>query len=93
MAVVKYLNEAAPFDAGNGVTRRVLSYTEDMMVVQVAFATGGVGTALYNAVIEYAKQCGCYNVTLNVWTCNPSAQAFYESLGMKQQRITMETIL
>ena len=45
MAVVKYLSEAAPFDAGNGVTRRVLSYTEDMMVVQVAFETGGIGAA------------------------------------------------
>ena len=45
MAVVKYLTEASPFDAGNGVSRRVLSYTEDMMVVQVSFETGGVGTA------------------------------------------------
>ena len=43
MAVVKYLSEATPFDAGNGVTRRVLSYTEEMMVVQVAFETDGVG--------------------------------------------------
>ena len=43
MAVVKHISEAAPFDAGNGVTRRVLAYTEDMMVVQVAFAAGGVG--------------------------------------------------
>ena len=45
MAVVKHLSEAVPFDAGNGVTRRVLSYTKDMMVVQVAFETGGVGVA------------------------------------------------
>ena len=43
MAVVKRFSEAAPFDAGSGVTRRVLSYTEDMMVVQVAFDAGGVG--------------------------------------------------
>jgi len=32
-------------------------------------------------------------VTLNVWSCNPSALAFYESMGMKVQKIGMETIL
>lgn len=43
MAVVKYLSEAVPVDAGGGATRRVLSYTGDMMVVQVAFEAGGIG--------------------------------------------------
>ena len=45
MAVVKRIAEAEPFEAGAGVTRRVLAHTEDMMVVQVAFAAGGVGAA------------------------------------------------
>ena len=53
----------------------------------------GVGKALYDHVVDYAKAHGCYNVTLNVWTCNPGAQRFYESLGMKPQKIGMETIL
>lgn len=52
-----------------------------------------VGRRLYDAVLAYAKKQGCYNVTLNVWTCNPGAQAFYESCGMKPQKIGMETIL
>ena len=52
-----------------------------------------VGRRLYDAVLAYAKDIGCYNVTLNVWTCNPGAQAFYESCGMKPQKIGMETIL
>ena len=52
-----------------------------------------VGKRLYEAVLAYAKEQGCYNVTLNVWSCNPGAQAFYESLGMKPQKIGMETIL
>ena len=52
-----------------------------------------VGRRLYDAVLAYAKEQGCYNVTLNVWTCNPGAQAFYESCGMKPQKIGMETIL
>ena len=38
-----------------------------------------VGRRLYEAVLAYARECGCYNVTLNVWACNPDAQAFYES--------------
>ena len=52
-----------------------------------------VGTRLYDAVLAYAREQGCYNVTLNVWTCNPGAQAFYESCGMKPQKTGMETIL
>lgn len=53
----------------------------------------GVGTALYNYVVAYARESGCYNVTLNVWSCNASAQAFYEHLGLKPQKIGMEQIL
>ncbi len=52
-----------------------------------------VGTALYNYVKEYAKEIGCYNVTLNVWSCNESAQQFYERQGLKPQKTTLETIL
>ncbi len=53
----------------------------------------GVGKALYDHVVEYAKTHDYYNITLNVWTCNPAAMRFYESLGMKPQKIGMETIL
>ncbi|MCQ2416194.1 MAG: GNAT family N-acetyltransferase [Oscillospiraceae bacterium] len=52
-----------------------------------------VGQQLYDAVLAYARECGCYNVTLNVWSCNPGAMAFYENCGMKPQKIGMETIL
>ena len=52
-----------------------------------------VGKALYDAVLSYARQQGCYNVTLNVWTCNPGAMKFYESMGMTPQKIGMEQIL
>lgn len=53
----------------------------------------GIGTALYKEVVRYAKMRGCYNVTLNVWSFNEGALKFYESLGMKPQRVFMETIL
>lgn len=52
-----------------------------------------IGTAIYKEICRYAKMRKCYNVTLNVWACNPSAMKFYESLGLKPQKIGMETIL
>ncbi len=52
-----------------------------------------IGKELYNAALEFAKNNGCYNLTLNVWSCNKSALKFYESLGMVPQKIGMETIL
>ena len=51
------------------------------------------GTKLYDAVIAYAKEQGFYNVTLNVWTCNPGAMKFYEAMGAVPQKICMEKIL
>lgn len=52
-----------------------------------------VGTALYEAACKYAKKRKCYNVTLNVWCCNESALKFYEKMGLKPQKIGMETVL
>lgn len=52
-----------------------------------------IGRTLYDSVLEFARQNGCYNVTLNVWSCNASAMKFYESCGLKPQKIGMETIL
>ena len=53
----------------------------------------GIGKAIYQEILRYAKMRKCSNVTLNVWACNESAMKFYESLGLKPQKIGMETIL
>ena len=53
----------------------------------------GIGKAIYEEILRYAQMRRCYNVTLNVWSCNPGAQKFYESLGMKPQKVGMEVIL
>ena len=53
----------------------------------------GVGKALYLHAVDYARRGGFYNVTLNVWTCNPQARGFYEAMGMRPQKIGMELIL
>ena len=52
-----------------------------------------IGKTIYEAILRYAKMRGCYNVTLNVWSCNKSAMKFYEALGMKPQKVGMEQIL
>lgn len=53
----------------------------------------GIGKAIYEEILRYAKMRRCYNVTLNVWSCNPGAMKFYEALGLKPQKIGMETVL
>ena len=52
-----------------------------------------IGKLLYNAALDYAREHGCYNLTLNVWSCNESAMKFYESCGLKPQKVGMEVIL
>lgn len=52
-----------------------------------------VGKSLYEFVLKFAKEIGCYNVTLNVWACNAGAEGFYKSCGLVPQKIGMEKIL
>ena len=52
-----------------------------------------IGRELYEAAVKLARDSGCYNLTLNVWSCNSSAIRFYESCGLVPQKIGMELIL
>ena len=52
-----------------------------------------IGKQLYDFVHAYAKDSGCYNLTLNVWALNDGAMKFYERCGLKPQKTTLETIL
>ena len=56
-------------------------------------AADGRSRALYEYILDYARTKGCYNVTLNVWNCNPGAMAFYEKLGLAPYKVGMEKIL
>ena len=44
-------------------------------------------------MLQYAKEQGCYDVTLNVWEGNDSARAFYEKMGMFVKETQMEVLL
>ena len=67
-------------------------YIDDICVDEQARGKH-VGTALYKHVRDYAKCIGCNNITLNVWEGNDAAWHFYQGMGMKVQKTTMEVIL
>ena len=52
-----------------------------------------IGESLFEFVKAEAKRLGCYEVTLNVWAGNTSAERFYEKMGMKTKERQMEYIL
>ena len=49
----------------------------------------GVASGLYQYVRQFAKEIGCYHITLNVWTFNPGARKFYEAMGMQPLKTVM----
>ena len=67
-------------------------YIDDLCVDENARGMH-VGTILYEFALKYAKEIGCYDVTLNVWEGNDSARAFYEKKGMFVKETQMEIIL
>ena len=77
---------------GQLMEERDTLYIDDICVDEAARGLG-VGRALYDHILGFARAAGCYNVTLNVWSCNPGAQRFYEAMGMKPYKIGMEQIL
>ncbi len=78
---------------GSNNMQPILSVYVDDICVDEACRGRHVGTALYRHVIDYARELGCHNVTLNVWECNPGARAFYEAMGMSVQKTCLEQVL
>ena len=52
-----------------------------------------IGKSLYEYVLNFSKQNGFDNITLNVWSLNDGAYKFYQKCGMKPLKITMEKTL
>ena len=76
----------------NLLTDILTLYIDDICVDEAARGHH-VGETIYEHILAYARQLGCYNVTLNVWYCNPSAMRFYEKLGLTPYKVGMEKIL
>lgn len=77
----------------NSVLTNIKTLYIDDLCVDENLRGKHIGKQLYQAAVKLAKENGCYNLTLNVWSCNPSALRFYESMGLKPQKIGMETLL
>ena len=67
-------------------------FIDDLCVDQQARGQH-IGESLFEYVKQQAKKLGCYEVTLNVWAGNTSAESFYEKMGMKTKERQMEYIL
>ncbi len=65
----------------------------DDLCVDEAARGQKIGEKLYQFALQYAKEIGCYNLTLNVWSANKSAVRFYERQGMTPQETRMEQII
>ena len=66
-------------------------YIDDLCVDEKARGRH-IGRQLFEYVKAFARERGCYNITLHVWECNPGARKFYESIGMDIQYRSMELI-
>ena len=84
--------EVQDFRGSNNMQSILNIYIDDICVDEKCRGKR-VGTALYQHVLDYARKLGCYNVTLNVWTCNPGAQRFYEAMGMTPLKTCLEQVL
>ena len=66
---------------------------EDDLCVDQQARGQHIGESLFEYVKQQAKEQGCYEVTLNVWAGNTSAEHFYEKMGMRTKERQMEYIL
>ena len=78
---------------GNSVLTDIKTLYIDDLCVDESLRGKHIGKELYEAAIQLARDSGCYNLTLNVWSCNASAMRFYEAQGLVPQKICMEKIL
>ena len=77
----------------NSVLTDIKTLYIDDLCVDEGLRGKHIGKELYEAALSLAKENGCYNLTLNVWSCNPSAMRFYEAQGLVPQKVEMEVVL
>ena len=65
----------------------------DDLCVEEAMRGRGIGRALYEFAVAFARENGYYNLTLRVWNLNGPAMAFYKAMGLKTQNEHLELIL
>jgi len=78
---------------GDNIFTNIKTLYIDDLCVDEARRGQQIGRQIYEYVLQFARKQGCYNVTLNVWSCNQGAISFYEKCGLLPQKIGMEKIL
>lgn len=78
---------------GDNILTDIKTLYIDDLCVDSTMRGKHIGKSLFEYVKKFAKDAGCYNLTLNVWECNESAMKFYESCGLSIQKRGMEQIL
>ena len=78
---------------GDSVLTDIKTLYIDDLCVDETLRGRHIGKELFLAARDLARELGCYNLTLNVWSCNPSALKFYQAMGLTPQKTVMETIL
>ena len=78
---------------GNSVLTDIKTLYIDDLCVDEKKRGRHIGKELYEAALQLARESGCYNITLNVWSCNESALRFYEEMGLTPQKAVMEKVL
>ena len=78
---------------GHSILTDIKTLYIDDLCVDESVRGHHIGRSLYDYVLDFALQAGCYNLTLNVWACNEGAMKFYERCGLKPQKVGMEQIL
>ena len=78
---------------GHAVLTDIRTLYIDDLCVEETMRGQGIGRALYEYAVEYARENGYYNLTLRVWNLNESAMKFYKGLGLMTQNEHLELIL
>ncbi len=80
-------------EAQGNVLEPVKTLFIDDLCVSSSARGQGLGEKFIDFARGYAKEQGCYNLTLDVWADNAGAVRFYERLGLEPQKMRMEEIL
>lgn len=64
-------------------------YIDDICILK-AYQRNGIGQKIFDICKAKAKELGCKNLELGVWSFNQGAIAFYENCGMKERTRRME---
>ncbi len=65
----------------------------DDLCVDASVRGEHIGTRLFEFVTAFAKEHGCSQLKLNVWSFNGGAMRFYEKCGMRPLSVIMEKII